>query len=220
MATPNAAPSERTRVRRLPERARYDAETLAAIVDAAWIAHVAFTLDGGVHSIPTAVWREGDHLYIHGAKASRMLKALTEAECCVSLALLDGLVLARSAFHHSMNFRSVVVYGRFELVTEPAHKAAALAAFTDRVSPGRWATLRPMTDKEMGATTVLRLSLAEASAKVRTGGPKDDDEDLAWPTWAGVLPLSLQAGAPQAEPDSAVALPPPLPSSLAGPAAD
>lgn len=214
MATPNAAPSERTRVRRLPDRARYDAESLAAIVDAAWIAHVAFPLDGGVHSIPTAVWREGDHLYIHGAKASRMLKALTEAECCVSLALLDGLVLARSAFHHSMNFRSVVVYGRFEIVDDAAHKTAALAAFTDRVAPGRWATLRPMTDKEMGATTVLRLSLAEASAKVRTGGPKDDDEDLAWPTWAGVLPLSLQAGAPQAEPDSAVDTPPPLPDSL------
>ena len=215
MATPNAAPSERTRVRRLPDRARYDAESLAAIVDAAWIAHVAFPLDGGVHSIPTAVWREGDHLYIHGAKASRMLKALTEAECCVSLALLDGLVLARSAFHHSMNFRSVVVYGRFEKVEEATHKAAALQAFTERVSPGRWATLRPMTDKELGATTVLRLSLAEASAKVRTGGPKDDDEDLAWPTWAGVLPLSLQAGAPQAEPDSAVDTPPPLPDSLA-----
>ncbi|MEN9366832.1 MAG: hypothetical protein RL489_1190 [Pseudomonadota bacterium] len=214
MATPNAAPSERTRVRRLPDRARYDAESLAAIVDAAWIAHVAFPLDGGVHSIPTAVWREGAHLYIHGAKASRMLKALTEAECCVSLALLDGLVLARSAFHHSMNFRSVVVYGRFEIVDDAAHKTAALAAFTDRVAPGRWATLRPMTDKEMGATTVLRLSLAEASAKVRTGGPKDDDEDLAWPTWAGVLPLSLQAGAPQAEPDSAVDTPPPLPDSL------
>ena len=125
MATPNAAPSERTRVRRLPDRARYDAESLAAIVDAAWIAHVAFPLDGGVHSIPTAVWREGDHLYIHGAKASRMLKALTEAECCVSLAILDGLVLARSAFHHSMNFRSVVVYGRFEIVDDAAHKAAA-----------------------------------------------------------------------------------------------
>ena len=215
MATPNAAPSERTRVRRLPDRARYDAESLAAIVDAAWIAHVAFPLDGGVHSIPTAVWREGDHLYIHGAKASRMLKALTEAECCVSLAILDGLVLARSAFHHSMNFRSVVVYGRFEIVDDAAHKAAALQAFTDRVSPGRWATLRPMTDKEMGATTVLRLSLAEASAKVRTGGPKDDDEDLAWPTWAGVVPLSLQAGPPQAEPDSAVDTPPPLPDSLA-----
>ena len=209
------APSPRTRVRRLPERAHYDADTIAAIVDAAMLCTVAFQLDGAVHAIPTIHWREGGHLYLHGAKASRMLKALTEAECCVSLAILDGLVLARSAFHHSMNFRSVVVYGRFEIVDDAAHKAAALQAFTDRVAPGRWATLRPMTDKEMGATTVLRLSLAEASAKVRTGGPKDDDEDLAWPTWAGVLPLSLQAGAPQAEPDSAVDQPPPLPDSLA-----
>ena len=209
------APSPRTRVRRLPERAHYDADSIAANVDAAVLCTVAFQIDGEVHAIPTIHWREGEHLYIHGAKASRMLKALTEAECCVSLAILDGLVLARSAFHHSMNFRSVVVYGRFEIVDDAAHKAAALQAFTDRVSPGRWATLRPMTDKEMGATTVLRLPLAEASAKVRTGGPKDDDEDLAWPTWAGVLPLSLQAGAPQAEPDSAVDTPPPRPDSLA-----
>ena len=215
MATPNAAPSERTRVRRLPDRARYDAESLAAIVDAAWIAHVAFPLDGGVHSIPTAVWREGDHLYIHGAKASRMLKALTEAECCVSLAILDGLVLARSAFHHSMNFRSVVVYGRFEPVEVREAKCAALQVFMDKLVAGRWDALRPINDKELNATTVLRVPLTEASAKVRTGGPKDDDEDLAWPTWAGVVPLSLQAGAPQAEPDSAVDTPPPLPDSLA-----
>ena len=202
MATPNAAPSERTRVRRLPDRARYDAESLATIVDAAWIAHVAFPLDGGVHSIPTAVWREGDHLYIHGAKASRMLKALTEAECCVSLAILDGLVLARSALHHSMNYRSVVLYGRFEAVTEPAYKLASLRAFIDGLYPGRWDTLRPISDKELNATSVLRIALDEASAKVRDWGVKDDEEDLAWPVWAGVIPLRTVAGEPVTEADS------------------
>ena len=202
MATPNAAPSERTRVRRLPDRARYDAESLATIVDAAWIAHVAFPLDGGVHSIPTAVWREGAHLYIHGAKASRMLKALTEAECCVSLAILDGLVLARSALHHSMNYRSVVLYGRFEAVTEPAYKLASLRAFIDGLYPGRWDTLRPISDKELNATTVLRIALDEASAKVRDWGVKDDEEDLEWPVWAGVIPLRTMAGEPVTEADS------------------
>ena len=212
---PTPPPSPRTELRRKSDRADYGRATIDAIVDQALICNIAFNHGGSVHCLPTSCWRVGDHLYIHGANNSRMAAALLAGECSVCIAHLDGLVLARSAFHHSMNFRSVVVYGRFEIVDDAAHKAAALQAFTDRVSPGRWATLRPMTDKEMGATTVLRLSLAEASAKVRTGGPKDDDEDLAWPTWAGVVPLSLQAGAPQAEPDSAVDTPPPLPDSLA-----
>ena len=197
MATPNAAPSERTRVRRLPDRARYDAESLAAIVDAAWIAHVAFPLDGGVHSIPTAVWREGDHLYIHGAKASRMLKALTEAECCVSLALLDGLVLARSAFHHSMNYRSVVIYGRFEEVVDPECKLAAFNAFVDFVSPGRSARVREPSAAEISGTKLLRIPLHEAAAKMRSGGVIDADDDMAIPVWAGVIPLTLQSGIPE-----------------------
>ena len=203
MATPNAAPSERTRVRRLPDRARYDAESLATIVDAAWIAHVAFPLDGGVHSIPTAVWREGDHLYIHGAKASRMLKALTEAECCVSLAILDGLVLARSAFHHSMNFRSVVIYGRFEEVTDPAVKAAEFAAFVEHVSPGRTPRVRAPSAAETAGTRLLRIPLQEAAAKIRTGGVIDAEEDMDIPVWAGVVPLGLRAGCP--EPDAGCA---------------
>ena len=199
MASPNAAPSERSRVRRLPDRAGYDAAAIAAIIDAAWIAHVAFPWEGSVHSIPTAVWREGEHLYIHGAKASRMLKALEIEECCVSIALLDGLVMARSAFHHSMNFRSVVVYGRFEKVESPEAKSHALEVFTEKLATGRWAQLRPVTDKELNATTVLRLPLAEASLKQRSGGPQDDEEDLSWPVWAGVIPMALQAGAPQAD---------------------
>lgn len=209
MATPNPAPSERTRVRRLPERARYDAASVHAIVDAAWIGHVAFTADGSVHNIPTAIWRDGDHLYLHGAKASRMLKALVDGQACVTVSLVDGLVLARSAFHHSMNFRSVVVYGRFELVEAREAKLAALEVFMDKLVAGRWAALRPINDKELNATTVLRVPLTEASAKVRTGGPKDDDEDMAWPVWAGVIPLALQAGAPQVDPDSVVVEPAP-----------
>ena len=199
---PSPAPSPRTRVRRLPERAHYDAATVAAIVDAAMICTVAFQIDGEVHAIPTIHWREGEHLYIHGAKASRMLKALTAGEACVTIALADGLVLARSAMHHSMNYRSVVLYGRFEAVTEPAYKLASLRAFIDGLYPGRWDTLRPISDKELNATTVLRIALDEASAKVRDWGVKDDAEDLGWPVWAGVIPLRTVAGEPVTEADS------------------
>ena len=203
------APSPRTRVRRLPERAHYDADTIAAIVDAAMLCTVAFQLDGAVHAIPTIHWREGGHLYLHGAKASRMLKALTEGEACVTIALADGLVLARSAMHHSMNYRSVVVYGRFEAVTEPAHKLASLRAFIDGLYPGRWDTLRPITEKELNATSVLRIALDEASAKVRDWGVKDDEEDLDWPVWAGVIPLRTLAGEAVTEPDSVARSVPP-----------
>ena len=199
------APSPRTRVRRLPERAHYDADTIAAIVDAAMLCTVAFQIDGMVHAIPTIHWREGEHLYIHGAKGSRMLKALTEGEACVTIALADGLVLARSALHHSMNYRSVVIYGRFEAVTEPAYKLASLRAFIDGLYPGRWDTLRPINDKELNATSVLRIALDEASAKVRDWGVKDDEADLDWPVWAGVIPLRTVQGEPVAEADSVLA---------------
>ena len=209
MATPNPAPSERTRVRRLPERARYDGASVHGVVGGAWVGHAAFTGDGSVHNTPTAIWRDGDHLYLHGAKASRMLKALVDGQACVTVSLVDGLVLARSAFHHSMNFRSVVVYGRFEPVEAREAKLAALEVFMDKLVAGRWAALRPINDKELNATTVLRVPLTEASAKVRSGGPKDDDEDMAWPVWAGVIPLALQAGAPQVDPDSVVVEPAP-----------
>lgn len=199
-----AAPSTRTRVRRMPERAQYDAAEIAAIVDAATMCTVAFQIDGAVHAIPTIHWREGEHLYIHGAKASRMLKALMQGEACVTIALADGLVLARSAMHHSMNYRSVVVYGRFERVSDPAQKLRSLQVFLDGLYPGRWDTLRPIHDKELNATTVLRIPLLEASAKVRVGGVKDDEEDLGWPVWAGVIPLQTTLGVPQAEKDSVV----------------
>jgi nitroimidazol reductase NimA-like FMN-containing flavoprotein (pyridoxamine 5'-phosphate oxidase superfamily) len=196
------APSSRTRVRRKPERADYDAETIEAIVDAAVICSVAFQIDGAVHAIPTIHWRDGEYLYIHGAKASRMLRALTEGEACVTIALADGLVLARSAMHHSMNYRSVVVYGQFELVTEPAEKARSLRALIEGLYPGRWDSLRPINDKELNATSVLRIPLAEASAKMRDSGVKDDEEDLDWPVWAGVIPLDTVVGVPRREDDS------------------
>ncbi len=198
------APSARTRVRRLPERAHYSADSVSAIIDAALTCTVAFQIDGMVHAIPTLHWREGEHLYIHGAKASRMLKALTQGEACVSIALNDGLVLARSALHHSMNYRSVIIYGRFELVTDADDKLRSLRAMIDGLYPARWDSLRPITDKELNATSVLRIALTEASAKVRNWGVKDDEEDLAWPVWAGVIPLHTLSGEPVAEKDSVV----------------
>jgi nitroimidazol reductase NimA-like FMN-containing flavoprotein (pyridoxamine 5'-phosphate oxidase superfamily) len=189
-------PTYRTRVRRKPERAHYETETINAIVDAAVICSVAFQIDGEVHAIPTIHWRDGEYLYIHGAKASRMLKALTEGEACLTIALVDGLVLARSALHHSMNYRSVVVYGQFERVTDLAEKERSLRALIEGLYPGRWDTLRPINDKELNATSVLRIPLAEASAKARDFGVKDDDKDLDWPVWAGVIPLNTVLGIP------------------------
>ncbi len=195
----NPAPSPRTRVRRLPDRARYDSASIAAIIDAAPICTVAFQIDGAVHAIPTIHWREGNHLYIHGAKASRMLKALTEGEACVTIALVDGLVLARSAMHHSMNYRSVVIYGRFEPVVDAQAKARSLQAFIDGLYPGRWDTLRSINAKELAATTLLRIPLNEASAKLRDAGVKDDAADLDWPVWAGVIPVQTTLGAARKE---------------------
>lgn len=133
-----------------------------------------------------------------------MLKALTQGEACITIALADGLVLARSAMHHSMNYRSVVIYGRFEPVTDPVEKRRSLQAFIDGLYPGRWETLRPINDKELNATSVLRIPLAEAAAKIRDGGVKDDEEDLGWPVWAGVLPLNTAVGTPRMEDDSMV----------------
>lgn len=199
---PNPAPSDRTRVRRKPERAHYDAGSIHAIVDAAVICHVAFQIDGMVHAIPTIHWREGDALYIHGAKASRMLQALTTGQACITIALADGLVLARSAMHHSMNYRSVVIYGQFELVQDEEEKLRSLTALIEGLYPGRWDTLRPINAKELNATSVLRIPLTEASAKVRDTGVKDDDEDMGWPVWAGVIPLHTTLGTPSRDAES------------------
>lgn len=188
----------RTRIRRLPDRGHYDFDTIASIVDEAYLCTIAFAWNGSVHSLPTAHWRDGEYLYIHGAKASRMLEALGAGEACVTVTHLDGLVFARSAFHHSMNYRSAVIYGRFELVAEE-EKTAALAAFIDRLAPGRWATLRPASAKELNATSVLRIPLHEVSAKIRNWGVKDDEEDMPWPVWAGVVPLQLRHGAAETD---------------------
>jgi nitroimidazol reductase NimA-like FMN-containing flavoprotein (pyridoxamine 5'-phosphate oxidase superfamily) len=192
----SAPPSARTRIRRIPDNARYDAATVHAIIDAALVCHVAFTDPAGVHCIPTACWRMGEHLYVHGSNGSRMLKVLqSEHGAAVTITHLDGLVLARSAFNHSMNYRSLVIYGHFEIVPEPG-KSAALAAFLDHLLAGRQAEVRPGNAKELAATTVLRIGLDEAAAKVHAGPPEDDDEDMAWPVWAGVLPLQLSPQTP------------------------
>ena len=193
--TTTPPPSDRSRVRRAAEHARYDRATVHAIVDAAYLCHVAFRDAHGVHCIPTACWREDEHLLIHGSNGSRMLKALLDGEACVAITHLDGLVLARSAFNHTMNYRSVVVHGRFEAL--PAgQKAEALHRLMDHLAPGRRHEARAGDATELAATTVLRIPLAEASAKVRSGGPQDDEGDLGLPVWAGVLPLLTVHGEP------------------------
>lgn len=189
-AGPATAPSDRTRVRRVAEGARYDRATVHAIVDAAYLCHIAFGDDKGSHCIPTACWREGEHLYIHGSNGSRMLKRLVESEVCVTITHLDGLVLARSAFNHSMNYRSTMIYGSFEVVADDAAKRLAMEALMEKLVVGRQAVVRPGNDKEYNATTVMRIALAEAACKVRAGAPVDDEEDMGWQVWAGVLPLT------------------------------
>jgi nitroimidazol reductase NimA-like FMN-containing flavoprotein (pyridoxamine 5'-phosphate oxidase superfamily) len=188
-------PTERTTVRRLPLRANYERETVYGILDEGFICHVGFIVDGRPFVIPTGYGRLGEELYLHGSAASRMLKALREGiDVCVTVTLVDGLVLARSAFHHSMNYRSVVVFGRARVVEDEDEKMKALHAFTDHVMLRRWEESRQPTRKELRATLVLALSLNEASAKIRTGPPIDDEEDYELPVWAGVLPLHLATG--------------------------
>lgn len=192
--------TERTRLKRLPKRGHFDRETIYAILDAAFICHVGFVVDGQPYVIPTGFARIDDDLYIHGSSASRMLRNLAGGiDVCVTVTLIDGLVLARSAFHHSMNYRSVVILGKAEMVTETDEKNKALEAFTNHVVPGRWADVRRPTELELKATTVLRLPITEASAKIRTGDPVDDEKDYAMNVWAGVLPLTLGTGIPIAD---------------------
>jgi nitroimidazol reductase NimA-like FMN-containing flavoprotein (pyridoxamine 5'-phosphate oxidase superfamily) len=193
-------PTKRTRVKRIHERGHYDRETVYAILDAGVICHVGYVIEGQPYVTPTSYWRHGDLLYWHGSSASRMLRHLKEeVPACVEVTHLDGFVLARSGFHHSINYRSVMALGRAQLVPE-GEKLAALEDFVERLFPGRWAELRPPTRQEIKATTVLRMRLAEVSAKVRTGPPKDDEEDYALPIWAGVLPVATAIGRPQADP--------------------
>jgi hypothetical protein len=193
-------PSDRTRVRRLPKRGRYDRATVDAILDAAVVAHVGWVEDGQPFATPTIAWRVGDRLYWHGSSASRMLRATDGRPVCVTVSHLDGLVLARSGFNHSVNYRSAMVLGTAHLVTDPAEAEAVLGAFVDHLYPGRWATLRPMTAKERKATAVLWVDLNEASAKSRDDVSHDDPGDEAWPVWAGVIPLHTVAGTPEPDP--------------------
>jgi uncharacterized protein len=196
-----APPSDRTRVRRLPKRGRYDRASLDAVLDAGVIAHVGWTGDDGQpYATPTIAWRVGDRLYWHGSSASRMLRGTAGRAVCVTVTLLDGYVLARSGFNHSVNFRSAMVLGTANLVTDPAEVDATLEAFIEGLYPGRWAELRPMTAKERKATTVLWMDLTEASAKVRAEENHDDDGDESWPTWGGVIPLRVVAGEPEPDP--------------------
>jgi len=191
------------RVQRHPERGVYDRASIEAILDEALVSHVGFVHGGRPVVIPTLHARDGDRLYIHGSSASRMLGALADgADLCLTVTLIDGLVLARSAFHHSANYRSVVVFGRARPVDDAEEKLHALEVFTEHVMPGRWAEVRPPDARELATTSVLAVSLEEASAKVRTGPPAEDRRDEQRTVWAGVLPLRLEAAAP--EPDAGV----------------
>ncbi len=196
----NEAPSERTRVKRLNKRARYDEETVHGILDATTFCSVGYVFNGSPYVTPTLQWREGDHIYWHGSSASRMLEACENADVCVTVSIIDGFVMARSAFNHSCNYRSVMVFGKAFKVTDPAEKEMRLKAFTGKLFPGRWDILRPVTAKELKATTMLGLSLDEASAKVRNGPPGDDEEDYGLPIWAGVIPIRTQILPPADDP--------------------
>jgi len=190
-------PSERTRVVREPQRGVYDREAVYKILDEGLVCHVGFSADGQPFVIPTLFARIGDAIYFHGSAASRMLRGVSEgANVCVTVTLTDGIVLARSVFNHSMNYRSVVALGKATLVEAPQEKLEALRAFTEKILPGRWDDARQPNEKELKATSILRLPLTEASAKVRVGPPEDDAPDYALPVWAGVIPLGVVAGAP------------------------
>jgi nitroimidazol reductase NimA-like FMN-containing flavoprotein (pyridoxamine 5'-phosphate oxidase superfamily) len=196
----NFEPTPNTTLKRLPERGAFDRAMVYSILDEAFICHVGFAVEGRPFVIPTSYVRVSDELFIHGSAASRMLRSLSEGiPVCVTVTLIDGLVMARSAFHHSINYRSVVILGVATALTSSDHKFTALQAFTEHVVPGRWSHVRQPNEQELKATTVLSLPLSEVSAKIRTGGPKDDEEDYAIPVWAGELPLRLAPGTPLAD---------------------
>ena len=190
-------PTDRTEVKRLPRRGVYARDEIAAILDEGFVCHVGFAVDGQPFVIPTAYARVGESLYLHGSAASRMIRSLADGiDVCVTVTLVDGFVLARSAFHHSLNYRSVVVFGRARPVSDPREKLDALRALTNHLVPGRWDEVRAPNPQELKGTTVLELPIEEASAKVRTGPPIDDEGDLALPVWAGVVPVHLATGKP------------------------
>ena len=206
--------TSRNRVRRLPARGAYDRATVYSILDEAIVCHAGFVVDGRPFVIPMTYGRRGDTLYLHGSVASRILRSLSGGiDVCVTVTLLDGLVLARSVFHHSLNYRSVVVFGTASEVVSAEEKLDALEALTEHIAPGRWAATRGPSDAEMKATTVLAIPLSEASAKIRKGPPVDDEDDYGLPVWAGVVPLKLTADAPVPD-DRLHAEASPLPDAL------
>lgn len=194
---PTIKKTTRSRIKRKPYRGDYDFDTVAAILDAGFICHVGYNIDGKPYVTPTSYWREGDHVYWHGSSASRMLKTQEQGiDVCFTVTHVDGLVLARSAFNHSINYRSVMLFGQAHKVEDEDDKARVLETFTEKLFPGRWAALRPVTRKELKVTTVLHMRIEEGSAKIRSGDPGDDEADYTWPVWAGVVPLSVDAGKP------------------------
>jgi nitroimidazol reductase NimA-like FMN-containing flavoprotein (pyridoxamine 5'-phosphate oxidase superfamily) len=206
----NFTPTERTRIRRKPERGSYDRELIHSILDEAFVCHVAFIVDGLPFLVPTNYVRVGDKLFLHGSTASRLMKTLASgAPFCLSVTLLDGIVCAPSATGHSVNYRSVVVMGKAELVEGETAKLAAMRDFVEYVIRGRWATVRPPTEQELKGTMVLAVPLVEVSAKVRTGFAVNDDEDYATPTWTGVIPMKWSSQEPVPDPRGNPRTPPP-----------
>ena len=203
------APSERTRVKRVNKRAKYDHETVHGILDAMPVCHVGYVFKGTPYVTPTLQWREGDHIYWHGSAASRMLETCDKADVCVTVTMIDGMVMARAAFHHSCNYRSVMVMGKAHIVKNADEKERRMKTFTEKLFPGRWDMLRPVTAKELKATTMLGLSLDEASAKVRNGPPGDDEEDYVLPIWAGLVPMRTEILKPTADERNLPGLTPP-----------
>jgi len=195
------SPSERSTVNRLPERGIYDRDAIDSILDEALICHLAFDTETGPVAIPTIHARVGDVLYLHGSPASRMLRSTVDAQVCVTVTIIDGIVAARSAFHHSLNYRSAMIFGTPRVVTDPQERTAAFAAITNHVLPGRWDEARQPNVKEDKGTKLLAIDIEEASAKVRTGPPGDDDEDMNSGIWAGVIPLAVMPGDPIPAPD-------------------
>jgi nitroimidazol reductase NimA-like FMN-containing flavoprotein (pyridoxamine 5'-phosphate oxidase superfamily) len=193
------APTDRTRLRRLPERGSYDTGTVRAILDEGFICHVAFAVDGQPYAVPTGYARIGETIYLHGSSGSR-IGLRPGMPVCVTVILIDGVILARAAFHHSFNYRSVMVLGRTRLVTDPKEKDEALGALVEHIVPGRGAEVRPGDRSELAATAVLAIPLEEVSAKVRRGHPVDEEQDYDLPVWAGVLPLALVPGTPVPDP--------------------
>ncbi len=210
MESERFGPGSRSRVRRMHERGRYDRATIAAILDAGLIAHVGWVLDGQPYVTPTAYWRRGSIVYWHGSSASRAIRSQRAGlPVCLTVTHLDGLVLARSGFHHSMNYRSVMLFGRAREIADPAEKKAALDAFVERILPGRAALLRPPHEQELKATSVVAMAIEEGSAKIRTGPPVDEEEDYALPLWAGVVPVRSVVGPLEPDPRLAPGLPVP-----------